>query len=314
MGALIAVAGVVTPLGLYETTISIDSISMPFQYIKDTSPFGYGTPDRSNLSFSRICGTMFASIPCPFTDTLMLVEDASNGSQKIRYPYGYDINVPSTLKKRFSSGTGNSTTVSNFFDLQWRRWQTTTDADGNNPKNNGSRYLVGAFRLMQPMILDDSLKTVEGLIVDMVTGGIGLRNHTIPPLTDFPFGVSWEEDITFIEPETVCVDTNTTLDYTIAPSPNSTTTVIDLVLTDRGGFVNLNHTFPRYNRTIPQVDPDLAGRAYKAAWLMNAYTMIYYNVTAMTNETLHTKAFSYCTDPTSPISSTLRLDYLHKIS
>jgi hypothetical protein len=286
MGALTAIAGIVTPLGLYQALLPDDPVSQSFNFIKDNSPFGLGTPDRSNLSFTRICG-YYPVIPCPFTDTVAIIErNATDGT--IDFPYGYDINMPAKLEEIFSSGTDDTTTVSNYFDIQWRRYQTTTD----ELFNNGSRYLVGAFRPMQSLALDNSLQPVEGLVVDMVNGGIGFRNHTVPP--GFEFGVTWEEDLLFIEPETACADTNTTLDYKIAASPNATATIIiDLVLTDRGGFVNLNHTYPDYNMTAPQTNADLAKRAYKAAWLVNAYTMLYYNITNMANQTLGTHAFRY---------------------
>ena len=39
MGALIAIAGIVTPLGLYETLVSTDNVQTPFQYLKGKHPF-----------------------------------------------------------------------------------------------------------------------------------------------------------------------------------------------------------------------------------------------------------------------------------
>ena len=130
---------------------------------------------------------------------------------------------------------------------------------------------------------------MEGLVVDTINGGVGFRNHTIPP--GFRYGATWEEDLLFIEPESVCVDTNVTIDYQITPAPNSSASVTNLVLTDRGGFVNLNHTYPEANLTDTQKNPDLWTRAYKGAWMTNAYTMLYYNITNPRNGT--TKSFSY---------------------
>jgi hypothetical protein len=104
-----------------------------------------------------------------------------------------------------------------------------------------------------------------------------------------------DEDILFIEPETVCVDTNLTLDFTIVPSPNATTLslVTGVVLTDRGGFTNMNHTYPEIDLTNPQNNSDLYGRAYRAAWLSNSFTALYYNVTDTNNATTGAKAWSY---------------------
>jgi hypothetical protein len=67
--------------------------------------------------------------------------------------------------------------------------------------------------------------------------------------------------------------------------------ISNLVFTDRGGFVNLNHTFPVANLTDTQKNPDLWTRAYKGAWMANAYTMLYYNFTNPRNGT--TPPFSY---------------------
>ena len=52
---LIAVAAIVTPIGLYETIeISKDLKNVAFYYITDKGPMGIGTSLRSDLGFSRI--------------------------------------------------------------------------------------------------------------------------------------------------------------------------------------------------------------------------------------------------------------------
>lgn len=54
---LIAVAAIVTPLGLYEATIPSDgNVPVPFSDLKDSSPMGIGTPSRSDSGFTRACG------------------------------------------------------------------------------------------------------------------------------------------------------------------------------------------------------------------------------------------------------------------
>ncbi|CZR56720.1 uncharacterized protein PAC_06609 [Phialocephala subalpina] len=283
MSIVIAVAGVVTPLGLYEALVQEDPKEVTFKYLKDSSPFGYGTPPRSDLPFNRKCWPG----PCPFSDTIAIATIDSNGDGKYDFPNGYSISVPSVVSDAFSSGVGNDTTISNYFDLQWRRYVTTED----EIYNNGSKYLIGAFRQMSSMVLNNATEPVEGLVVDTVNGGVGLRNHTVPP--GFQHGASWSEELLFIEPETVCVDMNVTLDYTVAPGQNISTTIIDLVLTDRGGFVNLNETYPEANLTDTQANPDLWTRAYKAAWMTNAWTMLYLNITNPHNDTTGEHAFSY---------------------
>jgi hypothetical protein len=155
--------------------------------------------------------------------------------------------------------------------------------------NNGSAYLVGTYRNVQSLILNNATEVVEGLVVDMIKGGVGFRNHTIPP--GFSHGVTWEEDLLFVEPETVCVDTNLTLDYTVISANGAA--ISDVVLTDRGGFVNLNQTFPKPDYDNPQANPDLYGRAYVAAWLHNAYTAVYLNVTNPGNQTTGVRPWRY---------------------
>jgi hypothetical protein len=329
MGLLIALAGVITPLGIYQTLAPAANVQTPFKYLVDTSPFGFGTPRRSNLGFNRVCTDLnYDPIPCPSTKTVEVSSTDGNFTDD-SYPDGYDISIPQTLLDIYSSGVGNDTTISNFFDIQWRQYMIT--ADPTDEVNNGSNYLVGVFRGMQILSLNNAVEPVEGLIVDTINGGIGFRNReysgkarflyyqclwlcpksrphfspticierllslspldTVPP--GFQFGVTWEEDILFIEPETVCVDTNTTIDYTIGFVENDTLPVTDLVLTDRGGFVNLEETFPVANMSDPQANPDLWTRAYKAAWMTNTFSMLLFNVTNPHNFTTGQSAFSY---------------------
>lgn len=168
--------------------------------------------------------------------------------------------------------------------------------------DNGSRFLVADNRNMESMVLTDTLRPVEGLVVDTVQGGVGFRNHTLP--VGFVHGARWEEDLLFVEPETVCVDTNLTVDFTIVRNSNLSSSLTDFRLTDRGGFANLNHTYPRLDLHDPQENPDLYTRAYKAAWLHNAYTALYFNVTTFSDEAKGIKAWSYVN---SEIGKTFKL-------
>jgi hypothetical protein len=297
MTGVIVITGVVTPLGLYDALEAGSNVQTPFQYLPDLSSFGLGTPPRSNYSFTRLCYTSYVYVqppwPCPFTDTEVVTTSDANGTVDYEFPYGYNLDIPDRLINTYSSGTEDNTTVSNFFDIQWRQYFTTSKPNGPNVigYNNGSTYLVGSFRNMESIVLSNAYQPVEGLIVDTINGGIGFRNHTVP--TRFQYGVTWDEDLLFIEPETVCVDTNLTIDFQISNSPNSTTIVENLVLTDRGGFANLIRSWPEVDLSNPQNDSDLYGRAYKAAWLNNVYTMLYYNVTTDNNATTGEKAFAY---------------------
>src|SRR3954451_7751176 len=108
---------------------------------------------------------------------------------------------------------------------------------------------------MQSMILNDATEPIEGLIVDTKKGGIGFRNHTVPQ--KLKHGATWTEDLLYVEAETSCVNTNLTLDFEVTTNASSLNVFINFVLTDRGGFSNLNRTYPYYNRTDSQVNPDL---------------------------------------------------------
>lgn len=288
MGVLIGIAGVVTPLGLYQALLPDKTVHPTFKYLADTSPYGYGTPPRSNFSFNRHCGEgdLFTGpMPCPFTDTVSIMTAYPNGTTNWNFPYGIDMAVPKIIIDTYSSGTDNTTTVSNFFDIQWRRYITTS----TELYNNGTEYLTGAFRNIQNLVMNNALEAYEGLVVDTMKGGVGFRNHTVPP--GFKHGVTWTEDLLFVEPETICVDTNLTLDFTIMSANNTVTG--GTVLTDRGGFVNLNHTYPRVDMSNPQENPNLYDRAYKAAWLQNAYTALVFNITNPADEETGKHAFAY---------------------
>jgi hypothetical protein len=272
---VVTTAAIVTPLGLYDSILPGRSPQqVPFSYVSDLSPMGYGTPPRSDLGFNRWCGDGLPVV-CPGSDTV--ISYSRNGTTfTATMPYGYDSRIPQTKVQIFQSGLAEqSETVSSIFDIQWRSYNTQQDQD----VNNDSTVLVGGYRQLTTLILDDAIEAVEGLIVDTISGGIGFRNHTIP--SGIPLGVTWTEDLLFIEPETQCVNTNLTLDFSLGGG-NSTFIVgeiTDLVITDRGGFVSLDHTYPHYDHTKPELNADLAGRAYKAAWLFNVYIASIFNVT-----------------------------------
>ncbi|KAK4096168.1 hypothetical protein N658DRAFT_459157 [Parathielavia hyrcaniae] len=289
---LTAVAGVVTPLGLYEETVLGGREVGNFSYVGDTSAFFYGTSPRDGYNFSRVCTYRREYAPCPLTnDTLVFSRNSTTANWN--YPQGLTTDIPPALRDMYSSGThGIGTTVSNFFDIGWR--QLTIKIDSFGVLNNGSsEYSVSMFRHLDSVALDDSIMLVEGLVVDTRTGGVGFRNHTVPQPPDR--NVTWQEDILFVEPVTVCVDTNLTFDFTASGRNFSSTSngPPDYRVTDRGGFVNLNLTYPYYDRDDPQANPDLWGRAYKAAMMHNAYAMMYLNVTNPGDASAGVKAFQY---------------------
>ena len=290
LAILVTVASIVTPLGLYDALELSDATFPEFEYAADTSAFGGATPSRSNLSFNRYCLYDFGGsvllgrpIPCPHSEFEAVV--SYNGTTlSYDYPNGYNNTVPAVLHDIYSSGTRlATTTVSNFFDIQWRQYGHTATDFGIRP-GNGSEYLVGKYSAILSFFWDEGFHVVEGLVVDTKTGALGFRNHTVPKGQQYQHGAVWAEDLLFIEPETTCVDTNLTFEFTMGDPRGSiyvSSIFSEYSLVDRGGFAGLNQTYPEYDRDNAQNHSDLQARAFKAAYLHNAFTMAYLNVTSV---------------------------------
>ncbi|KAF2123035.1 hypothetical protein BDV96DRAFT_681620 [Lophiotrema nucula] len=288
---LCAIAGVVTPLGLYDALESTGSRTATFAYVKDSSPFGLGTLPRSVLPFSRTCSNGHGiagqgPVPCPYSDTNIVL--SWNGSTySYELPYGYNTTVSNTLKDIFSSGTnGRKETVSSYFDIEWRLYNFQND----EKKNNGSTLLIGDYHPVTSVIQDNHPRVVEGLVVDAQTGGIGFRNHTIP--LGLSHGALWTEDLLFIEPDTGCVNNNLSIEFTV-DSANTSYEFNNFVLVDEGGFYDLNTTYPEYDHDNAQNNPGMQARAYKAAWLNNAWSMAFFNVTNINEPESGRSSFEY---------------------
>ncbi|KAH7066203.1 hypothetical protein BKA63DRAFT_523950 [Paraphoma chrysanthemicola] len=301
MLVLIAVAAVVTPLGLYEGIVAESATDVDlFHYIKDPTPMGYGTPPRTNSTWSRVCG-FFLLVPCPNDNNDATVVDNRTMISVNYTQEWYDSRIPQNVVDVFQSGAAEiGPTVSSLFDIQWRSYikSTIDDIKRTNPGpsvDNGTARTVGTYQPLSSLVLSDDLVAVEGLIVDMKNGGIGFRNHSAPTWREY--GSTWTEDILFIVPETVCVDTNLTLDFQVPRTRTeenlASSGVYKPEIVDHGGFVNINKTYPAWKFTDTQANPELWYRAYRGAWLNNAYTMAYMNVTNMSNETTKVKAFAY---------------------
>ncbi|KZL86005.1 hypothetical protein CI238_13375 [Colletotrichum incanum] len=285
---LIAITSIMTPLGLYEQVDTLGTRVRSFAYVKDLSSFGSATSQRGVHDFSRICSWVYVPAPCPYSENRVMV--TSNGTNiTVELPYGYSSRVSPIVRKIFSSGTTNLTTISNFFDIEWRQLTTTPMLH----INNGTEVPVGLYRQLESHIMDLNIRVVEGLVLDGITGGVGFRNHTIPK--NIKRGASWSEDLLFIEPIASCVNTNLTLDFEILLNKSSISfsSITNLRLTDRSRFVDMNKTYPSYDRDNAQSNPDLRARAYRAAWLNNALTMQYFNVTTNNSRTTGQRAFSY---------------------
>ena len=106
-------------------------------------------------------------------------------------------------------------------------------------------------------------------MVDTQTGGIAFRNHTVP--LGLNYGATWTEDLLWIQPETACVDTNISVEFQI-PYETTYGDFQNISLVDNGGFANLVTEYPRVDVYNAQSVPNLRNRAYKAAWMANAYS------------------------------------------
>ena len=240
---------IVTPLGLYEGLVaSTNSAPQAFHYVPDPSTFGFGIPRTAGSgSWSRICGD-FSYIVCPSSpNKLDEFENATGSFVSSEY---YSSKIPLDITKGLYSGLADfDPSVAGPSDIQYRSYiRSELDVDGRGTPidNCTGPYTKGTYQPISTQILSESYLVVEGLIVDMENGGIGFRNHSALPLQQYDS--DWSEDLLFASPDTVCVDTNLTLDFVIPSTTLDITsgaspgTPFRLNLTDRGGFVTLNRT------------------------------------------------------------------------
>ncbi|EAU35445.1 predicted protein [Aspergillus terreus NIH2624] len=284
-GALgvLAVASIVTPLGLYDGFAPAPNKALyDFQYVKDPTVMGSATPPRSPLPFNRQCGSFYDSA-CPGSNTIVL--DRTNDTRRSSAtPFGYNVTIPQNVTDVFDSGrAGLDSSVSSIWDIQWRSYTHRSE----EVYNNGSRRVQGSYRPIQQVFLEEDYVVVEGLVVDGKRGGIGFRNHTVP--TAPGHGVTWEEDLLWVQPESSCVNTNLTLDLTLGDVGS----IEHLALTDHGGFINVPRRLPNRTYASVQEELDLAYHAFRGAYINNMWTMFYMNITNPANKTTHTELFQY---------------------
>ena len=239
---LIAIASIITPLGLYEAVVAVGVSMESFAYVRDPGPFGFATPDRSVLGLNRRCGSLSPKL-CPGSKFPLI----QNGTE-LDLPWGYDGRIPRERYEYFASGLNNdSDTIAGIWDIEWRSYSYKEDK-ADIPMNNGSRYMTGRYQIFQITALNEDATIVEGLIVDPSKAGIGFRNHTLP--SNFVTNASWSEDLLFTTPETACVPLNLTLDFTIGNETDTTTPLSNLRLTDRGGFASIGQPHHRPDMSL----------------------------------------------------------------
>ncbi|KAK2875962.1 hypothetical protein FQN49_001483 [Arthroderma sp. PD_2] len=284
-GALLnIVAGITTPLGLVDIVKSGDDETVSFTYLRDDGPVGLGTPRRDVYNYTRLCGTI-SPRNCPGVDDGYQTWDVYVGPYR-HYNTTFDQNIhtintgiPHNITEVFSSGTVN-TSVSSLFDIQYRAYSqySSTYSRRNYPALNGSLYTAGKFQPLQLHILNEGIELIEGLIVDTKNGGVGFRNHTIPPPTDV--GAEWEEEMLWMEPVTECVDTNLTVEFEYH---SYSTLAREIYLVDNGGFVNLGEDPPFDDSADLQEDPQLRATAHRTAWFHSMQPAVYFNLTTTDN-------------------------------
>ena len=169
---------IITPLPLVQQIQpSDDSSTVSFKYAPDLTFFGQGTAPRPSQPLGRTCGTS------AFTDC-----------------------TPSNeLFDKLSSGSVG-TTVAGPKDIQFRNMFFY-----QNQSSSNEQLVVGLTLPMQNLLLNTNFTIVEGLIVDPNNGGVGFRNHTIP--VGLQLGATWQEDILWIQPETVCTANNFSIHF-----------------------------------------------------------------------------------------------------
>lgn len=136
-------AAVVTPIGLYEDLLpSNDPQLVTFMAVDDTGSMGTGTPPRSDLGFSRACGSP-ALMQCPATNIVINVSSDAFRNTTIEGGLPYDHRIPRVLAKLYQSGLQDQpSSVSSFFDIQARQYHFGTEQG----EVSNDTYLVDSFK------------------------------------------------------------------------------------------------------------------------------------------------------------------------
>ncbi|KAJ0125706.1 Uncharacterized protein HZ326_31190, partial [Fusarium oxysporum f. sp. albedinis] len=168
---LIAIVGVVTPLGLYESNeLRSKAVKADFEYMRDSSTFYTSMTTRDDKPFTRVCSLDGCYVPCPYTSDVTVIE-TDGLSSNCSLLGTIDPAVPDILREIYTSGTRyERTTISNYFDIEWR--QTTTQYD--RQLNNGTPIASGIYRRLETISLLDDARAVEG-VRDVVV--VACDNH-----------------------------------------------------------------------------------------------------------------------------------------
>ncbi|KAI8584775.1 hypothetical protein K450DRAFT_217979 [Umbelopsis ramanniana AG] len=287
---LMTLTGIVTPLGLQDTTISKPAQNLALSYIKDFGPMGSATAPRTKYKEGRLCSG-WPNVAC-VGSTLQ----NNNGSYNVFS--GINANVTS----KFTSPAGTQSSL----NMQYRQYSMEI-IDG---VNTGQPTSVGKLANLQSYITSNSTTAAEGIVVDMTnTPGIGIMQHTFPSDSE---GGSWFRDVLWLEPLTECLDTNLTIQYKIS-SDLTTPVVNSTVLVDKGGLFDLTTKQPDpYTDTITSID--LAHHAYTGAVWGNLAVLRAINITR--NASHYGSTYLLKPSPTDNIGylSFLPINYLAQLA
>ncbi|KEF62700.1 uncharacterized protein A1O9_00673 [Exophiala aquamarina CBS 119918] len=280
--ALLIVASVLAPLGLYDDIVPGESRLVEFQYVKDPGPWGRVTMPRPDVKFNRYCESGLV-INCPGQYQGVYMNETEPGHwESVETDDTSTINttIPANFTTMFTSATSErGNTISGLFDIQYRRWKF----DQNGIIDKGEPFVRGASQNIGMMVAQDSILLTEGLIVDMRdTPGIGFRNHTIPVGLDH--GGLWSEDITWIEPVTQCADTNLSIEMSVENTKESFTDNTTFYIVDRGAFIGLDASALESPPWNDNQTLDLFGRAHKAARMHNVFVASSLNISLPLDE------------------------------
>ncbi|ERF68133.1 hypothetical protein EPUS_08199 [Endocarpon pusillum Z07020] len=275
--ALIISAGILTPIGLEETVVAGSFVNAKFEYAVDPTPFGTETPPRDLYILSRTCAG--GLVPCPGVEPsdFALIQQGGNLPNITLFDNYVLPNITDCFASGFRS-VGDLRTSP--FEIQYRQYQMVSideesmDLENNREDaKNKATNTTGKFEILEKLVLLDKIVVREGIVADLVNGGVGFRNHTVPSTPRMRHGAQWTEDILWLEPVTACVDTNWSVQHRQRSAPFSTHNPLwssDLSLVNRGGGI-VPTQIPDSKLINPpsQSDPELQSRALLAKSLFN---------------------------------------------
>ncbi|KAI5839661.1 hypothetical protein DFP73DRAFT_483705, partial [Morchella snyderi] len=259
---LIALSGVITPLGIHEDLKCLDVHGVRFELALDNDSFALGTADRTLYGLTRVCGAgvedALAQADFSVSTPARLARRANGKTYRI------GSGLPAPLSALFAKASFYGASVASVLDIQFRNY-IILDME-RYTFSGGKAYTIGQFRFLETLILTRGHKLIDGLIVDTKSGGggVGFRRHAVPDRARRRFGAIWEETLLWVAPETVCVANNVSLQVTTDNKGGAVS-----MLVDTGGFRGLAGVAePDVLADMAGV-PDLAGRAWRGAYYFN---------------------------------------------